>query len=96
MVELLSSVSFRTSTSPVPFVLHINECSLATVSKQLLALDSIFSHNSSSSRGRSLIVMGTSFVLYTRSPLFTNNGTFYKVFPRSYIVIGGIGSFEIS
>jgi hypothetical protein len=96
MAKLLSSVSFRTSTSLVPFVLHINDRGHATVPERLLCLRYHL-------QPQSLLVEREEFdcngnLLHTvyQSPVVTDSGSFYKVSPGSYTVIGGIRSVEIS
>jgi hypothetical protein len=88
MGELLRSMSFKTSASPVPFVLHVNNRRFATVPKRLLCLrfqlplQSLLVEKKFNWDGK------LSSTIYQR-PIVTNNGTFYKVIPGRYTVIGG-------
>jgi hypothetical protein len=96
MAELLSSVSFRTSTSLVPFVLHVNDRGHATVPERLLCLRFHLQPQSLLVEREEFDCDGNLLRTVYQSPVVTDSGSFYKVFPGSYTIIGGIRSVEIS
>jgi hypothetical protein len=96
MAELLSSVSFRTSTSLVPFVLHVNDRGHATVPERLLCLRFHLQPQSLLVEREEFDCDGNFLCTVYQSPIITDSGLFYKVSLGSYTVIGGIRSVEIS
>jgi hypothetical protein len=96
MDELLSSVSFRTSTSPVPFVLHVNDRGFATVPERLLCLRFHLPLQSLLVKKEEFDWDGKLSSTIYQKPVVTDNGTFYKVTPGRYTVIGGGDSHDIS
>jgi hypothetical protein len=91
---LLQDVSFRTPNSQIPFVLHVNSRGFATVQEQLLCVR-LNLQEATLLVEREFDVDGNLCRTVYQKPYVCEGGSYYKVWPGSYTVVGGVCVFDL-
>jgi hypothetical protein len=96
MVELLQDVSFRTPTSHIPFVLHVNNRGFATVPENLLCVRFHLEEATLLVEREEFDDDGNLCRTVYQKPYVCDGVSYYKVWPGSYTVVGGVCAFDLS
>jgi hypothetical protein len=96
MADVNSVVSFRISSSLVVFALHADDEGFTVVDKRLLCLRFHLQETSLLIEKEEFDSHGNLIRTVYQKPSITESGTYYRVTPGSYNIIGGVSSFNFS
>jgi hypothetical protein len=92
--DIKTDVSFRSHNSQVPFVLHVSNRGFATVPEQLLCVRFNLQEMSLLVEKEEFDDDGNLCRTVFQKPYVSDKGSYYKVWPGSYTVIGGVLAFD--
>jgi hypothetical protein len=96
MEDMSNTVSFRNSSSSVPFVLHVDKRGFATVPERLLSLRFNLLQQSLLVEKEEFDHDGILVRTVYQKPNDINGESIFVVFPGSYTVMGGLSSSSLS
>jgi hypothetical protein len=96
MADPSSVVLFKISSSPVPFAVHVDEEGFVVVDKRLICLCFNLEEATLLIEKEEVDSNGCFIRTIYQKPCITENGSYYRVTPGSYNIIGGMTSFNMS